>query len=235
MVLIDKLITRLGIIFNDTQRLQGALMHRSYRNEHPDRAHGMADSERLEFLGDSVLNYVAADLLFRRFPAYTEGELTKLRAVLIRTGTLAGFARDLELGSYVLLGRGEKANHAAERDNMLADTFEALLAAMYLDRGLEVVRTFLTPFFEQQLALIESGVDVDAGDYKTQLLAYVQKHFGITPLYRTVGLEGPEHQREVTAEVLRAGEAIGSGRGPSKQAAEQAAAREALLRLTEGG
>ena len=235
MALLDKLVARLGFIFNDTKLLQGALAHRSYANEHPDRAYGLANSERLEFLGDSVINYLAADILYRHFPDRSEGELTKLRAALIKTSTLATFAREFDLGSYILMGKGEAASGARDRDTMLADTFEAMLAAIYLDRGLETAREFITPLFEQQIARIVAGLPVNADDYKSQLLTFVQGHFNITPLYRIVAVEGPEHRREFTAEVYRGEDLIGSGRGSSKQQAEQEAARAALAALGSSG
>lgn len=228
MAPISQLITRLGIVFNDVKLVQGALVHKSYANEHPDRAYGFADSERLEFLGDSVLNYIAAETLYRRFPDRSEGELTKLRTALIKTGALAGFARELDLGNYILMGKGERASGAATRDALLADTFEALLAAVYLECGLETAREFLGPFFENLIMLIEGGREADADDYKSQLLALVQRQFAVTPAYRIVSVTGPEHQREFAAEVYKGDERLGSGRGPSKQHAEQEAAREAL-------
>lgn len=234
MAPITQLIARLGILFSDTNLVQGALAHKSYANEHPDRAYGFADSERLEFLGDSVLNYLAADALYRRFPNQSEGELTKLRAALIKTSTLAGFARQFDLGSYILMGKGERASGASDRDALLADTFEALLAAIYLDRGLDTAREFLAPLFDQQLAPIEAGRDADADDFKSQLLTLVQRQYGIAPTYQIVSVEGPEHQREFTAEVAKGDQRLGSGRGSSKQLAEQAAAQEALTNLNGG-
>lgn len=231
---IDKLIARLGLIFNDTTLIRGALTHSSYANERPDRAYGLADSERLEFLGDSVINYLAADVLYRHFPQHREGQLTKLRTALIKTGTLARFARDLDLGSYILMGKGEAASGARDREALLADTFEALLAAIYLDRGLEAAREFVTPLFDQQIAQIEAGLDLNADDYKSQLLTFVQGQFGVTPAYRIAAVEGPEHRREFTAEVYRGDERIGTGQGASKQLAEQEAAKVALEELRKG-
>ena len=231
MAPLEKLIARLGIVFTDVKRLQGALAHKSYGNEHPDRVYGLADTERLEFLGDSVINYLAADLLFQRFPTSSEGELTKLRAALIKTATLASFARDLDLGSYILVGKGERASGAAQRDAMLADIFEALLAAVYLDQGLETARVFLMPFFEAQIALLADGTGADADDYKSQLLAVVQRTFSVTPTYSIAAIEGPEHRRDFTAEVFKGTDLLGSGQGLSKQAAEQAAAKAALAAL----
>lgn len=226
MASIDKLIARLGIIFSDTKLIRGALTHKSYSHEHPDRAYGLADNERLEFLGDSIINYLAADLLFQRFPDRSEGDLTKLRTTLIKTGTLADFARELSLGDYILMSKGEESSGARSRVALLADSFEALLAAIYLDRGLDTARSFLAPFFERQLdQTLANGGDAD---YKTQLQALVQGSYNITPFYRIVDIGGPEHRRDFTAEAYMGDERIGSGRGASKQAAEQQAAQVAL-------
>ncbi|KAB8143567.1 ribonuclease III [Chloroflexia bacterium SDU3-3] len=229
----DKLIRRIGLIFNNTSLIQGALAHRSYAHEHPDRAHGLADSERLEFLGDSIVNFIAADLLYRHFPNRPEGQLTKLRASLIKTGSLAGFAREIDLGSYILMGKGERNTGTHTRNPLLADTFEALVAAIYLDQGLDAARAFVTPFFESQIAQIQDDSNIDADDYKSQLLTVVQGRFGVTPSYRIAAESGPEHRREFTAEVYRGEQRIGSGSGLSKQLAEQEAAREALALLAE--
>jgi ribonuclease-3 len=186
-------------------------------------------SERLEFLGDSVLNYLTADFLFARFPAANEGELTALRAALIKTPTLASLARDLDLGAYLRLSKGEELSGARARSALLADTFEALLAAIYLDGGLAAAQTFLAPLIERQVALIAShGLTLD---YKSQLQRRVQAERNITPRYRVVAAEGPEHRREYTIEVLIGEERLGLGKGHSKQAAAQAAAETALAAL----
>ncbi|MBC8160058.1 MAG: ribonuclease III [Roseiflexaceae bacterium] len=231
---LEKLIARLGFIFSDSKLVQGALTHKSYGNEHPDRVYGLPDRERLEFLGDSVINYLAADFLFQRFPTTSEGQLTKLRSSLIKTSTLASFARELELGSYTLVGKGERASGANQRESMLADTFETLLAAIYIDRGLEAAHEFLLPFFEEKATLFADGADPTDDDHKSQLLAFVQRTYDITPAYKITSSDGPEHRPEFTAEVYKRQELLGSGHGPSKQAAEQMAAKMALAALLPG-
>ncbi len=226
---LTKLVERLGLLFNNTSLLESALVHRSFLNERPELAQTLVSVERLELLGDSVLYYIATDLVYTRFPDRDEGELTVLRTELIKTATLAGFARELELGSYLRLGKGEEKQGARERETLLADTFEALVAAIYLDRGLDTTRAFLAPLLERQIAEIETHGLRD--DYKTRLQKRVQAERNITPLYQVKATTGPDHRREFTVEV-RAGEVLlGSGRGPSIQAATQDAACHALETL----
>ncbi|HEU4328275.1 MAG TPA: ribonuclease III [Roseiflexaceae bacterium] len=226
---LNKLVERLGLLFNNTSLLESALVHSSFVNERPELAQTLVSVERLEFLGDSVLNYIAADLVYARFPAWHEGELTVLRTELIKTTTLAGFARELDLGSYLRLSKGEEKQGAREREALLADTFEALVAAIYLDRGLDTARAFLAPLLERQIAEIEAhGLRVD---YKTRLLARVQAERNITPLYQVVAVTGPDHRREFSVEVRAGEELLGRGQGPSKQAATQDAACRALEAL----
>lgn len=226
---LNTLIGRLGLRFDDMRLVEGALAHRSYINEHPDRTHGLPNAERLEFLGDAVLNYIAAELVYQRFPEYSEGELTRLRTELIKTPTLAAFARELELGHYVLLSRGEDHSGARDRDSLLADMFESLLAAIYFDQGLEAARAFMLPLLERQLALLAQGRPTR--DYKSHLQEYIQAQRNITPLYHIIDATGPDHQREFTVEVRAGDELLGCGRGSSKQAATQDAARAALEAL----
>jgi ribonuclease-3 len=226
---LDRLQAHLGIVFTDPRLLQSALIHRSFLHEHPDQAVGLIDIERLEFLGDAILTYLAAALLFARYPDRGEGALTSLRSALVKTVTLAEFARNLGLGSYLRLSKGEEQSGARARDALLADTFEALVAAIYLDKGIEVAQSFMTSFFEQQLAQIEQhGL---ALDYKSQLQQRIQAERNITPHYRVVGEDGQDPHREYTIEVQAGGEWLGRGQGPSKQSAAQAAARAALERL----
>jgi ribonuclease-3 len=226
---LDRLIERLGVPLADPQLLQSALVHRSFLHERPDLAIGLTSSERLEFLGDAILNCLAATLVFERFPDRGEGELTGLRSALVKMTTLAGFAREINLGAYIRLSKGEEISGARERDALLADTFEAVVAALYLDGGLELARAFVVPMFDQQLERIAaSGL---ALDYKSQLQERVQAERNITPRYRTMSVTGPEHRRDFTVEVLVGGARLGLGQGPSKQAAAQAAAQAALDRL----
>ena len=223
---LDTLQTRLGLRFADPQLLRSALVHRSFLHEHPDQGVGLTDGERLEFLGDAILNYLAGTLLYDRFPSHSEGELTGLRSALVRTATLAGFARDLSLGAYIRLSKGEEINGAREREALLADTFESLIAAIYLDQGLETAKLFVNLLFEQQIEAIEAhGL---ALDYKSQLQQRIQAERNLTPRYQVVAEHGQDPRREYTIEVLAGDVRLGAGQGPSKQAAAQAAAQAAL-------
>jgi ribonuclease-3 len=226
---LDTLIARLGVMFTDRRLLQSALVHRSFIHEHPDRAVDLVDNERLEFLGDAIVNYGAATLVFERFPERGEGELTMLRSALINTATLASFARAFDLGAHVWLSKGDEAGNGRQRDALLADTFEALVAALYLDQGLDSALAFVTPLFEQELARIAAhGLPLD---YKSQLQQRVQAARNVTPRYQTISVSGPEHRREFVIEVLAGEERLGIGQGGSKQAAAQAAAQAALEQL----
>jgi ribonuclease-3 len=215
----------LGYTFRDERLLKSALLHRSFVNERPAEAEGLPSNERLEFLGDAVLNFLSASLLYERFPERSEGELTSLRAALVRTATLAGFARRLRLGEHARISMGDDAAQARQRPALLADLFEAVVGSIYLDGGIEAARDFAVPFLAAVLAQ-----DVPA-DHKTMLQERAQASHGITPRYRVVAVSGPDHRREFTVEALLGERVIGSGRGTSKQAAEQAAARQALEQL----
>jgi ribonuclease-3 len=228
----DTLIQRLGVAFADQRFLRSALVHRSFVHEHPEQALDLVDNERLEFLGDAILNYLSATLVFERFPERGEGELTGLRSALVKTTTLAGFARELNLGPHIRLSKGEEISGARERAALLADTFEALVAAVYLDRGLEAARAFVFPLLERQIeSIMAHGL---ALNYKSQLQERVQAERNITPRYRVVSAVGPDHRRELTIEVLAGDLLVGVGRGASKQAATQAAAQVALEALARG-
>jgi ribonuclease-3 len=223
---LDRLQERLGIVFTDPRLLQSALIHRSFLHEHPDQGVGLIDIERLEFLGDAILTYLAATLLFDRYPDHGEGTLTSLRSALVKTITLAELARDLGLGGYIRLSKGEEQSGARNRDALLADTFEALVAAIYLDKGIVGAQQFMAQLFEQQIAQIERhGL---ALDYKSQLQQRIQAERNITPRYQVVAEAGQDPHREYTIEVRAGNEWLGRGQGPSKQAAAQAAARAAL-------
>jgi ribonuclease-3 len=183
-------------------------------------------NERLEFLGDSVLNFLTAQYLYQTFPERGEGQLTAMRASLVRTGSLARFARQIDLGAHLKLGKGEEHSGGRERDNLLADAFEAVLAAVYLDQGMGVANQFLQPLLETQATRIAmDGLQLDD---KSQLQERVQSERNQTPRYRTVSTTGPDHNRTFTIEVFVGDERLGIGVGNSKQAAAQAAARAAL-------
>ncbi len=223
---LDALEEELGLTFRDRALLLQALVHRSYLNENPDDR--LISNERLEFLGDAVLDALTAEFLFRRHPEKGEGELTLLRSALVRTEALAGFARQLDLGRFLVLGRGVEAEGGRGRPSLLAATFEALMGAIYLDQGVEAVRRFLQPFLEQVLEEVSGRSPLD---YKSALQIEVQGRLGITPHYRTVDAWGPEHARTFRVEVWAGEHLLGTGEGPSKQQAQQEAARLALERL----
>jgi ribonuclease-3 len=218
----EQLEQALEIHFQDPALLNLALTHRSYIYETPGE--GRSSNERLEFLGDSILAFVSTDFLYRTFPNLSEGELTDVRAFLVKTETLANFAREIELGRYLLMGKGEQNSGGSKR--VLASAFEALLGAIYLDQGIEAVQRFLLHRIE---ALAHSIVKQRLfKDNKSLFQERAQAHAGITPSYRLVSQEGPSHNREFTVEVMLGEEIAGRGHGRNKQTAEQEAAYFAL-------
>jgi ribonuclease-3 len=221
-VSVEALQVVIGVVFRDPTILQRALTHSSYLNENPDCSWG--DNERLEFLGDAVADFVAADLLFGRFPEWQEGELTSLRAEMVRADTLARFALKIELGAHLHLGRGEEQSGGRVRPALLSDAFEALLGAIYLEGGMPAAERFVLPFLLDFLKGRESLLQRDP---KSRLQEWAQAKFRSTPVYVTVEEVGPDHARQFTIEVLIRGEPRGRGAGRSKQAAEQAAAQAA--------
>jgi ribonuclease-3 len=204
-----------------------ALAHRSYLYEHPDEA--LDSNERLEYLGDAVLTFVSSAYLYEQFPLLQEGQLTALRAAAVRAETLAKFARQIDLGSYVLLGRGEAKSGGNNRPLLLSSAFEALVGAIYLDRGLEAVaefaRRFLVPEFEAIVA------EKRHENFKSKLQELTQGSMQATPVYRVVHTSGPSHNRTFEVEVLVKDAVAGHGAGHSKREAEQAAAQAALEQL----
>lgn len=226
-----ELIKKLGIPLTNEQLLKIALTHRSFRKEHPERTEGLPSNERLEFLGDSVLNCITASWIFEKFPEYNEGDLSSLRSSLVKMTTLARFARELHLGTYVRISRSEDLRAGRNREALLADVFEAILGAIYLDQGMDVVTAFVIPFLEQETERVLTGQA--EMDYRTQLQKLLQSKYGITPTYRTIDVTGPDHRRQFTVEVLQQDTHLGTGTGPSKQAAAQQAARVALRMLQE--
>lgn len=223
----------IGITFSDERLLREALTHSSFSNENPDST--VPPNERLEFLGDAILDYVTADYLFRRFPEMHEGEMTALRAAVVKTSALADYALKWDLGRYLLLGKGEEGSGGRERLANLCAAFEALIGAIYLDQGMATVRTLVTPLIADDVSMLlkdEMLTDRTDGflikDAKSRLQELAQSLYHLTPSYRTVNERGPDHEKEFTVEVLIGSTSRGCGAGRSKQAAEQAAAREAL-------
>jgi len=225
----DDLLTfseQLGVEFRDVSLLSRALTHRSYLNENPGSV--LEDNERLEFLGDAVIDFVVAGFLYHHFPEMDEGELTALRAALVRAESLAAFARQIDLGRYLRLGLGEEENGGRERTPLLCATFEAVVGAIYLDHGLERARAFIDPLVRPALEHIRAGELYK--DAKSEFQVWAQARYNITPHYRVSGSEGPDHARTFTVQVLVGPEVWGEGRGSSKQSAAQAAAAEAMRR-----
>ncbi len=213
----------LGIHFRDPALLSLALTHRSYIYETPGA--GRESNERLEFLGDSILAFVCTDFLYRTFPELSEGELTDVRAMLVRTDTLANFAREIQLGKFLLLGKGEQSSGGGKR--VLASAFEALLGAIYLDQGIAAVQGFLLHRVEPIAHDIVKRRLFK--DNKSLFQELAQAREGITPSYRLVSQEGPSHNREFTVEVMLGEIVAGRGNGRNKQTAEQEAAHAALV------
>jgi ribonuclease III len=211
--------------FHDIGLLEHAMTHTSRANE--DLSGGVLDNESLEFLGDAVLGFVIADVLFREFPEFDEGEKSKAKAALVSTATLARQAERLSLGDHLLLGRGEEKTGGRRKQALLADGYEALIAAIYLDGGIEPVKTFLAREFVRLIDdLRRDGL---AGqDYKSALQEYVQSHGHPLPEYRLAGSIGPDHRKQFQVEVVIRGDAVSVASGSSKKEAEQEAARLAL-------
>lgn len=214
----------LGLAFNDIGLLAEALTHRSYLNEH--REHAGGHNERLEFLGDAVLELAATDFLFKRFPAKPEGELTAYRAALVNTVSLAESAQALGINDYLLLSKGEARDTGRARDVILADAFEAIIGATYLDHGYAAAEAFVARNLYGKIdAVIAKRSYQDA---KSRFQELAQEKRGITPSYKTLSEEGPDHSKLFTVGVFIGKEEIARGEGQSKQEAEQKAAEAGL-------
>jgi ribonuclease III len=216
---------RLGLPFSNLSLLTRALTHRSYVNENPQ---AVEDNERLEFLGDAVLDFIVGAWAYNRFPEMPEGDLTKMRSALVRNEQLAKFARTLELGHALRLGRGESASGGNERDNLLGSAFEALIGALFLDAGLARVEAFVHPILEETREIILNEIH----DPKSKLQEWAQSQKLGSPRYRVIGTSGPDHAVVFEMVVEIAGEVKGHGSGSSKSYAEHAAAQEALNNLS---
>ena len=216
----ESLEKKLGYSFRDRELLSEALNHSSYANEHRG---GMGSNERLEFLGDSVLGFVSAEYLFQGHPDLPEGDLTRMRASLVCEQSLYEVAKELDLGSYLKLGRGEEAGGGRHRQSILADAVEAVFAAVYLDGGIEQVRELIV-----RVLLSKGPAAEERKDYKTTLQEVVQRRSGQVLTYHMVSQSGPDHNKKFLFEVRLNDRAIGRGEGRSKKEAEQAAARDAL-------
>jgi ribonuclease-3 len=231
---LEPLERRIGYRFKDRGMLEHALTHRS--RVHEDASGGVFDNESMEFLGDSVLGFVIADMLFREFPQHNEGQKSKLKASVVSSAALARLASKIDIGEHLILGRGEEKTGGRLKQALLADSYEALIAAIYLDGGIEAARAFI----ERQFAdLIEEARRTGAhaaftADYKSALQEWLQSHDRGLPSYRLAAEIGPAHRRLFDVEVLVNGEPIARAEGRSKKEAAQAAAKLALEALSNG-
>jgi len=224
----QELARALGLQMQQPDLLQQALVHRSYINEVKER--GVRDNERLEFLGDAVLNLVIAQRLFELFPQQTEGELSQMRAHLVRWDTLAAVAERIGLGRYLVLGKGEDLSGGRRRPSNLAGALEAVIGAVYLDGGLEAAERLVMDLLGPELERLVTGQPVV--DSKSELQRVVQARWHQVPRYRVVEAEGPDHAKTFTVEVVLGEQVLGRGQGRSKKQAELEAARQALQTLS---
>ena len=223
--MIKELETAIGYRFRNISLLQNALAHSSYANE---RWHNsLMSNERLEFLGDSVLGMLVAEYLYRTFPDRPEGELTRMRADMVCEKTLANVANGLGLGAHLLLGKGEEQGGGRSRDSILADALESVIAACYLDGGMDAALAFVENFVLVNVPVAK----FHNNDYKTALQELVQQKKNQTLVYSLVGESGPDHDKQFIVELTLNGQAVGQGTGSSKKRAEQDAARNALEAL----
>ena len=214
----------LGVSFDDLSLLEHAMVHSSYVNENP--ALSLTSNERLEFLGDAILDFIIAEKLYRDFPGSTEGEMTRHRAALVSGQALARIAAGIDLGRYLYLGKGEQASGGRRKSSNLASALEAVIAAVYLDGGLAPARQLILRLFQADLEERE-----DKGDFKSRLQELTQARWQSVPDYFLVEASGPDHDKRFTIEVSADGRALGRGTGRSKRQAEQAAAQAALNNL----
>jgi ribonuclease-3 len=229
---LEPLEQRIGYRFRDRGLLEHALTHRS--RVHEDASGGVFDNESLEFLGDSVLGFVIADMLFRQFPQHNEGQKSKLKASIVSSASLGRLAERLGLGEFLILGRGEEKTGGRRKHAIIADSYEALIAAVYLDGGIEPVRRFIERQFEELIeeARRSGAHETFTEDYKSALQERVQRDGRGLPVYHLIAEIGPAHRRRFEVEVLIGGEVVARAEGRSKKEAAQAAAREALRLLS---
>lgn len=220
---LSELMDKLGCKFKDEKRLVRALTHSSYANE--NRGEGLQSNERLEFLGDSILGFITAEYLCKKYKNSPEGELTRMRSALVCEKSLASAAERLGLGDFLRLGRGESTSGGSKRPSILADAMEAVIAAVYLDQGIEAARGIVTRL------ILTAESPKDMRDYKTILQELAQRKSGGTVKYELKDERGPQHMREFLVEVSINGKAAGEGAGKSKKEAEQNAAKAAIASL----
>jgi ribonuclease III len=222
----DDLEKTIGVAFKDKALLRQAFYHRSYLNE--DRSVKQSN-ERLEFLGDSVLSLLTSHYLYKTYPDFPEGILTNIRSGLVKTKSLCQISTNLKLGDLLFLSKGEEESGGRKNQSLLADVFEALLGAIFIDTGIENAKKFLEEhLFPQAKGLVENKAYID---FKSHLQEIVQEKIKISPTYRVFRSEGPDHDKTFWIEVVSEGNVLGTGSGKSKQEAEQAAARDALEKM----
>ena len=224
---IRRLEKKLSYSFKAPSLLLQALTHKSYANE--NRTVSIAHNERLEFLGDTVLDFVISDFLMKLCPESPEGELSKLRAVVVSEANLSKLAMSLGLGEYLVLGKGEEQTGGREKVSLVANALEAVIAALYLDGGIETAYHFILDHFESDIR--EMVANGQSSDFKTDLQEHCQSRFGGLPRYGVTNETGPDHQKVFEVEITADGRVLGRGAGRSKKEAEQNAAKEALLTL----
>ena len=213
---------RFELVFTDKSLLETAFTHTSYANEH--RLLKISHNERLEFLGDAVLQLLISEYLYKKYPKKPEGDLSKLRSTIVREESLAGFSRDCQFDQFIKLGRGEEKSGGRNRDTILGDLFEAFLGALLLDKDVEAVRTFL---YQIMIPKVETGDFEQVIDYKTKLQELLQVNGDVEILYQVVSETGPAHAKEFAVSVSVDGRVVGDGQGRSKKLAEQEAAKNA--------
>jgi len=222
----DKLEQDIGYKFKNRALLYRALTHSSYTNEQKTKGNVAESNERLEFLGDSVLSLIVSEDIFKNYPQMPEGELSRIRAGTVCERALGEYASTFSLGSYLFMGKGEAMTRGRERVSLIADAFEALLAAIYLDGGIEATKTFVMPFITSEIGRIFKSGHTE--DYKTMLQQIVQQEKGEILEYALAGMSGPAHDRIFTVQAKLNSNIIGRGEGRTKREAEQNAAFEAL-------
>lgn len=220
---------KIGVTFSNKDLLTKSFIHRSYINENRDKA--LENNERLEFLGDAVLELIVSSFLFSEYKEKSEGELTAIRAAAVRTESLATESRKLGLGEYLLMSRGEEESGGKDKDFLLANLFEAVLGAIYLDKGYDTALHFVErTVLEKIKSIIEEETFIDP---KTKIQEIVQSKYRVTPLYEVIKEEGPDHDKHFTVCLKANGNILGEGTGSSKQKAEEDAASKALLKLND--
>ena len=219
----DALLEQFGLVFEDRSLLETAFTHTSYANEH--RLLKISHNERLEFLGDAVLQLIISEYLYKKYPKKPEGDLSKLRSMIVREESLAGFARDCQFDQFIKLGRGEEKSGGRNRDTILGDLFEAFLGALLLDKDVETVKDFI---YQVMIPKVEAGDFEQVTDYKTKLQELLQVNGDVEIVYQVTDETGPAHAKNFAVAVLINGQKAGQGQGRSKKLAEQEAAKDAF-------